>query len=600
MDDRMDKRIMDFDLGSDKSIKPVTVAILGHTGFVGSHLREAYPRAALYNSTNLDRLATDVETDPFSSLDLVFCTCVPAVKWMAQAHPEQDWDALQRIQEAIACLRGRCRRFVLISTIDVHNHALEGQREDTVVQETTSQEPYGRHRYAMERWCLEHITGVGPVGPAAREGKETTVTIVRLPALFGIGLKKNIVFDMLHRQRLDTIQPDSVFQWYDLAWLVEDIRWILERDISVAHLYPDPLRTEDLVARVFPEHLEAVRSHAQSAGSGAAAAARYNHRTLYPERFARSTEQVLEAMARFVSVWRLIHGPMWGKRMACTNLAWDSPTDDAHALFVLKRYGICNVELALTRYGQGRGTGPWDVFKGPTLLDAIRERYASAEMRIVSLQSLLYGVVPQGGTLASHKNTIVNHLKNVIRYATVLGATALVLGSPSLRVPPATEDDLCEILECVCEGAREAGVRLCVEPNAHGYGCTIGSCMPDVQSILEKSGLLDGGRDRDRGSGGGKGGIGINFDTGNAWMECDTEPPIRAARRWIGHMQISAPYLKTGEEAPDLERIVRTYRGILTEDSDGTGHPNVFVSIEAQCKSEMLAGHIRRVAQALC
>ena len=299
------------------SLDAERVAIIGHTGFVGSHLREAFPHANLYNSANIHKLRSDTEEMSFG---VVFCACVPAVKWMANMHPDQDWATIEDIQHHLVCLRQRCKRFVLISTIDIHNHEIQGQREDTTNLHTSSVEPYGRHRYAMEQWCLQNISS----------GNDTVVFILRLPALFGIGLKKNIIFDLLHNRLLDTIRPDSVFQWYDLAWLVSDVYWIFAHPgaIKIAHLYPEPISTGELVQHVFPEYTDVIGSCTGSGG------ANYNHKSLYSERFARSKGVVLDSLHAFVAMWRVLHGNLWSRRLACTNLAWLNSDDDHYAMFV--------------------------------------------------------------------------------------------------------------------------------------------------------------------------------------------------------------------------------------------------------------------------
>ena len=44
----------------------------------------------------------------------------------------------------------------------------------------------------------------------------------RLPGLFGPDLRKNVLFDLLHDNLLEKIQPRSTFQWFDVELTWED------------------------------------------------------------------------------------------------------------------------------------------------------------------------------------------------------------------------------------------------------------------------------------------------------------------------------------------------------------------------------------------
>jgi hypothetical protein len=75
----------------------------------------------------------------------------------------------------------RARRFVLISTIAVLDDAGAGYTESTARFET--EKAYGRHRRELEERML---------------GQFDHCHVLRLPALFGPGLKKNFLFDLLN------------------------------------------------------------------------------------------------------------------------------------------------------------------------------------------------------------------------------------------------------------------------------------------------------------------------------------------------------------------------------------------------------------------
>ena len=65
------------------------------------------------------------------------------------------------------------------------------------------------------------------------------------------GLKKNVIYDLLHGNQLDKINPESSFQYYDLGCLWEHISLILREGIPLIHLFPEPLTTAGMIDRLF-------------------------------------------------------------------------------------------------------------------------------------------------------------------------------------------------------------------------------------------------------------------------------------------------------------------------------------------------------------
>ncbi len=268
-------------------------AIIGATGFVGTNLVAAHDFSARFSSKNI----VDIDGGRY---DTVVCAAAPAAMWAANRDPKGD---LANILTLIAHLeRVTARNFVLVSTVAVLADPAAGLDETTDRFETVK--AYGRNRRRLE----EAVTDLFPRSH-----------ILRLPALFGLGLKKNFVFDIQNpvpsfltaekyaelgkllpapaaailravysfatelgmyrckreclvgheRARLtealfdvgftamNFTNADSTFQYYGLARLWSDIGRVISANVPVIHLAPEPLRAGDVAAALTGRLFEA-------------------------------------------------------------------------------------------------------------------------------------------------------------------------------------------------------------------------------------------------------------------------------------------------------------------------------------------------------
>lgn len=197
-------------------------ALIGHTGFVGGNLRAQAQFDAFYNSSNIEEIAGQ-------RFELLVCAGAPGLKWKANQEPEADREAIRRLLAPLSWVWAT--RFVLISTVDVFCDPV-GVDEET---QATPSTPYGQHRRALERWC----------------GMRQDALNLRLPALFGPGLKKNAIYDLMHGHRLEHLNPDAVFQFYDLRRLWDDVQIALASGLPRVHLVTEPIRLGDVAREVF-------------------------------------------------------------------------------------------------------------------------------------------------------------------------------------------------------------------------------------------------------------------------------------------------------------------------------------------------------------
>ena len=168
------------------------------------------------------------------SFGQVVCCGVSAVKWQANLEPDADRAAIQALGDVLQTVEAES--FVLISTVDVHPVP---RRVDEDADCRSHPNPaYGRHRLEFEELVRSRF-------PQA--------LILRLPGLFGPGLRKNVLFDMLNATRLEAVDANSSFQWYDITRLRFDIALAQAADLKLVQLAVEPLRTSDVAAAVFPE-----------------------------------------------------------------------------------------------------------------------------------------------------------------------------------------------------------------------------------------------------------------------------------------------------------------------------------------------------------
>ena len=156
--------------------------LVGSTGFVGGNLRAKHTFAAVCHSSDI---AAQYSTQP----DLCVYAGVPAAMFLANADPEADMEVMRTARENLRKIAPKS--LVLISSIAVFADS-RGRCEDDA-PDTDGLPAYGRNRLQLEQWVREDFNDA---------------LIVRLPALYGAGLKKNFLFD-LHTITPAMLKPEK-------------------------------------------------------------------------------------------------------------------------------------------------------------------------------------------------------------------------------------------------------------------------------------------------------------------------------------------------------------------------------------------------------
>ena len=246
----------------------MATALIGSTSFVGANLlaqahfdvRSEHPQAGDY--------------------DLAVCAGAPGEKWRANRDPEGDKLALQRLIDGLGQVRAK--KLLLVSTTDVYASP-DGVDEDSPPEPVTV---YGRHRRELEEFCAARFAA----------------TIVRLPLIFGPGLNKNVLHDLLVDHAVESIHPDGVFQYYAIAHLWRDLNIALERALPLVNLVSEPVATRELALRCFGREL-----NSYPASPPAHQDVRSKHAPLWGgERYLYPKDRILHEIADFIEKERAL------------------------------------------------------------------------------------------------------------------------------------------------------------------------------------------------------------------------------------------------------------------------------------------------------
>lgn len=306
-------------------------ALIGHTGFVGSNILKKADFDLLYNSENI----SDIHNQ---NLQMLVCAGAPGS--MAEANKNKNFDR-QNIDELVKSIsKSRSQRLILISTIGVFE-------DFSAFNDETSEDFEMALAYGANRRYLEESI----------KNSATKTHIIRLPSLFGKGLKKNFIFDLLNpvpsfltiekfeqleflishedkkllkfyeinletgffnlnrkllnvsstKDRLVRVLNDmrstsiffhshkTTYQFYNLNNLWSDISKIIQNDIDIMHLSTEPVSTSDIFESFFFKDMPITDAHIHNENM----ISKNSHFWDSKNGFIKSKEEVLDQLSNF-------------------------------------------------------------------------------------------------------------------------------------------------------------------------------------------------------------------------------------------------------------------------------------------------------------
>ena len=242
--------------------------LVGYTGLIGKTLSDSTNFDFEFNSSNLDEFSSVPD-----NCDL-YLACLPATMWAVNSDLLADTQNMLNILKTLKTKK--FKNVYLFSTIAVYCDSPKNVDEGYFPFFTKT--IYGSNRHLFEmlvKDCLEY----------------ETLKIFRLPALFGKHLKKNIFFDLMNNHQVDQINTASVYQWYNLANLWQDIQKAKTLDGQIFNFFSEPVETEQLLTEVFQVSLDNKKNFKN-----------HNFKTIHSETgFWETKENILNQMKEFLN-----------------------------------------------------------------------------------------------------------------------------------------------------------------------------------------------------------------------------------------------------------------------------------------------------------
>mgnify|MGYP005995040559 CR=1 FL=1 len=414
---------------------------------------------------------------------------------------------IESIKEILDTIK--CNKFILISTIDVYDNINGELNEDSNI--LGNNHIYGRNRYLFEEYIKK---------------KFNNYHIIRLPGLFGKGLKKNIIYDLINNNNVNDINSNSEFQWYYLNWLKEDIDKIINNDIKICNLFTPPLSSKIIINiynSVFNNKYLINEKDFYC----------YNTKTKYGELFGggeyiRNLNDVKDGLFDYFNFEKLDKSKLCVSNICLNNIY------HLQFSYILKLNGIKNVQIAPTKLIKS-----WDKLK-----EIDFDVFEKNNIKVYSFQSITYTLNNLNIFDKSTQEDLMKHLKNVIDFAEEKGVKVLVFGCPRNKKILDMEADnsriFIDFFKKIGDYMEGKDIVICIENNSNKYNCNFLNTIDECAELVSKIN---------------KNNVKMMVDVGNAIMENDSWYYLKKNINIIYNIDVAHPFMKDFSELHESNEI---------------------------------------------
>lgn len=483
-------------------------AIVGYTGFVGSNLMQFYNFDCFYNSKNFSQAKN-------KKFDTIFFCGVPALKWYANKNPIEDNKIIEDIISILDTIQ--VKKIIFISTIDVYEK-IDKQYDEDYIIDYNNNHTYGKNRFLLEEYI---------------KNKFNDYNIIRLPGLFGKGLKKNLIYDLINKNNINEIPYKSKFQWYYLDWLKKDIDIVLFNNIKICNFFTEPINTCSIISlfkEVYGIDYEFQIEHWGTNNNkiNYNTCSKYSQLFRSSNKYVRSSDEILNAISEYLYFEKL------DKSKLCVSNICVNKLSQIQFASLVKLFGIKNVQVAPTKL-----IDSWNKLE---LLDL--NIYKNINLNVNSFQSITYTLNNLNIFDENTQDDLYNHLTKVIDCAEKHNIKVIVFGCPNnrkvLRESYDNNNIFIDFFKKIGNYLENKNVKICLENNSKQYKCnfinTINECAFFVKKINKEN-------------------VKMMIDLGNAVMEKDDWYYLKNHMDIIYNIDVANPNMKDFSELHESNEI---------------------------------------------
>ena len=191
------------------------IALIGHTGFIGSNLIKFKKNLDKFNSKNIAKITN-------KNYDIVICAGTSSKMWMANKYPKKDKKNINNLIKHLKKLK--TNKFVLISTCEVF--ANYKKNYEKIYKYPKTKNNYALNRIYLEKFCRKQFQ---------------INHIVRLPIVYGNNFIKNCIYDLLNKKNINLLNGKDQVQIYNVKNLIKHIKYVLSKNIEELNISSPPI-----------------------------------------------------------------------------------------------------------------------------------------------------------------------------------------------------------------------------------------------------------------------------------------------------------------------------------------------------------------------